>query len=134
LTPTPDRLTSPIPNSRPTVTPRVYANFIDLSPELPPQDKSEIVVFRCNGNFDLFLAGPQIDINQSINLEPGDLVISSIPPAFLMGHQPPEPPDWPTITPATSMPYPPPITPSPETATPFSYPAPATSTPESIEP
>jgi hypothetical protein len=62
------------------------------------------------------------------------VVINTIAPASLMGHEPPEPPDWPTITPATSIPYPPPITPSWETPTPFSYPAPATSTPENIEP
>ena len=134
LTPTPDRLTSPMPNFRPTVTPRVYTNTFDLSPELPLQDKSEIVVFRCSGTFDLFLAGPEVDIDQRINLEPGDLIISSAPPASLMGHKPPEPPDWPTVTPATLLPYPPPVTSSSETTALFSYPTPATATPGNIEP
>jgi hypothetical protein len=123
-----------MPDLAPSVTPRVYANIVDLSPEIPLQDKWETVVFRCDGTFDKFLAGPGIDVDQFLNLEPGDVVINTIAPASLMGHEPPEPPDWPTITPATSIPYPPPITPSWETPTPFSYPAPATSTPENIEP
>jgi hypothetical protein len=91
LTLTPDRLTTPIPNFRATITPQVYANIIDLSPELSPQNKSETTVFLCSGNFVLYLAGPEIDIHKRINLEPGDQIISSIHPGSMMGKRPPEP-------------------------------------------
>ena len=89
----------------------MYANNYDLSPELSLRDKSEIVVFRCNGTYDLFLAGPEIDIDRRLNLKPGDVIISSAPPASLVGHEPPEPLDGPIITPVDSTPYPPPVTP-----------------------
>jgi len=121
--------TLPMPELAPSVTPRVYTNIFDLSPEIPLRDKWETVVFRCHGTFDKFLGGPGIDVDQFLNLMPGDVIINSIPPASLMGHKPPTPPGWPNITPATSMPYPPPITPPGVTPTPFSYPAPATLAP-----
>lgn len=84
----------------PTVTPRVYANIVDLSPEVPLRDKVEIVVFRCDGTFDQFLAGPEIDVYQYLNLGPGDVVINIVPPASLMGVEPPEPTNRVTNTPS----------------------------------
>jgi hypothetical protein len=134
LTATPDRIISPIPYSRPSVTPRVFGQVIDLSPELPYQEKTEVIIFRCSGVFDKYYAGPEMDILQAINLEPGDLLVNSIPPVSMMGHQPSEPSSWNEITPSTSIPYPPPTAPSFETATQISYPAPVTSTPENVEP
>jgi len=139
-TPTQFPLTSMItitpltPQLAPSVTPRVYANTVDLSPEVPLQDKCEYVVFRCDGTFDKFLAGPGVDVYLFLNLGPGDVVINTIPPASLMGHEPPESPDWATISPPTSMPYPLPVTPLWETPTPFAYPVPATPTPGNISP
>ncbi len=111
MTPTPDRFSSPVPDFRPvvTVTPRVYAHIVDLSPELPRKDKGNITVFRCNGTFDLFIAGPEINIDQSIKLEPGDVILSASPPASMMGQEPPEPLKTPTTIPTTTTtPYPPP--------------------------
>jgi len=130
-TPTPDRYSSPEPYFHATVTPRGYSHVYDLSPELPLIDKSEIVVFRCDGTFDLYLIGPDVNLDQNINLYPGDVIISSAPPASMMGHEPPEPTFW--ASPVTEIPYPPPII-FTQTTTPFSYPAPATLTPVDIEP
>ena len=107
-TPTQNRFASQVPAYQPSVPPMIFTNTFDLSPELLPQDKWEIVVFRCNGTFDLFLAGPQININQSIKLEPGDVMLSAGPPLSMTGHQPPEPSRSPTTIPTTSTPYPPP--------------------------
>jgi hypothetical protein len=134
LTPTPDHFVSQIPNSRPTVTPRSYTNTFDLNPELPIQDKSQIVVFRCDGYLDLYLVGPDTNIDQTITLAPGDIIISSAPPRYLMGQKPPEPQNRPTMITLTPLPYPPPNTSIPETITSFPYPPPTTSTPVSIEP
>lgn len=104
-TPTPSRLssalpiTSPMPDLVQAVNPRAHANIFDLSPELPLRDKSEIIVFRCNGTFDQYWAGPEVDVDSFLNLEPGDVVYSSAAPASMMGHRPPPPPDWSEITP-----------------------------------
>jgi len=88
------------PPIAPSVTPRVYANIVDLSPDVPLRDKVEIVFFRCDGTFDQFLAGPEIDFDPFLNLGPGDVVINIVPPASLMGIEPPEPADWVTNTPS----------------------------------
>jgi len=84
----------------PTVTPRVYANVFDLSPEVPLRDKWEYMVFRCDGTFDQFLVGPEIDFDPFLELGPGDVIIDMIPPASLMGIEPPEPTDQVTNTPS----------------------------------
>jgi hypothetical protein len=111
--PTPNRFSTSIPYFRPTVTPIPFAHTYDLSPELPLSEKSEIVIFRCIGAFDLYLVGPNVDIDQALEIEDGDIILGSSPPASLMGHEPPEPTgSLPTqIPPAstpTSFPYPPP--------------------------
>lgn len=137
LTPTPDRLSTPIPHFSPSVTPRPFAHIYDLSPELPLSEKSKVQVFRCNGTFDLYLAGPNVDVLHVIELEDGDIIINTSPPASLMGHEPPEPPgsvptQIPPVSTSTSFPYPPP--PTPIDSTPAPYPAPVTSTPGNPEP
>lgn len=134
LTPTPARSASAVPSSRASVTPRVYANMIDLSPELPVEEKSQIIVFRCNGSFDHYFVGPNIDINSRIQLYPGDVIIQSIAPAMLMGHKPPEPTEVPPSNPPTTFPYPPAITITPTPTIPMTYPAPPTLTAGSNEP
>lgn len=84
----------------PTVTPRAYANVFDLSPEVPLRDKWEYVIFRCDGTFDQFFTGPEIDFDPFLELGPGDVLINMIPPASLMGIEPPEPTDQVTNTPS----------------------------------
>lgn len=135
-TPTPDRFSTPNSGMSPTVTPRVYANVFDFSPALSLEDKSQVTVYRCDGTFDLFIAGPEIDIIALLDLGPGDVVFGSLPPASLVGHEPPEPPDWPTTSPATAIPYPAPNTKTPIviSSTPISYPATFTLTPVITEP
>jgi hypothetical protein len=56
------------------------------------------IVFRCNGTFDKYWIGPEINFNEYLRLEPGDVILVSGPPASLMGHRPPKPPTL-TITP-----------------------------------
>jgi len=136
-TPTPNRYATPKPNFSPSVTPIPFAHIYDLNPELPLSEKSKTEIFRCNGTFDLYLAGPNVDVDQAINLEDGDIIISSGPPTSLMGHEPPEPPgsvptQIPPVSTSTSFPYPPP--PTPIDSTPAPYPAPVTSTPGNPEP
>jgi len=132
LTPTPNRYSTSIIHISPSVTPRSFAHVFDLSPELPLNEKSQIEVFRCNGSFDLYLAGPNVDVDPAIELDSGDIIISSSPPASLMGHEPAEPSDSePTHVPPTSiptwLPYPPPAILT--NSTPDPYPAPITTTP-----
>lgn len=117
-TPTPNILTLPVPTPPHSqgVTPIPFSHIYDLSPQLPQRDKCEIIVFRCNGAFDQFWAAPDIDIHRAIALAEGDIILNSIPPASLMGHEPPPPPtdvlDKPAITtPRMASPYPPPALP-----------------------
>jgi hypothetical protein len=126
--------TSPRLGLGPSVTPRVYAHTIDLSPGIPLRDKWEIIVFRCDGTFEQFLGGPEVNIFQFLDLQAGDVILNTIPPASLMGNEPPEPPDETTTPSGTSIPYPPPIPTSVKTPTMLVYPAPVTLTPESVEP
>lgn len=90
-TATPDQFATAGPNLSPTITPIPMAHIYNLSPELPFEEQSIIVVFRCDGAFDLYGAGPEINIDEYLRLEPGDVIFSSNGPASLMGHQPPEP-------------------------------------------
>lgn len=126
--------TSHMQGLAPSVTPRGYAHIFDLSPEISLQDKWVIIVFRCDGTFEKFLGGPEIDIYQFLDLEDGDVILNTIPPASLMGNGPPEPPDETTTPPGTLIPYPLPISTSVKTPTLLVYPAPVTLTPENIEP
>lgn len=93
-----------------TVTPVPYKNVIDLDPLDTDEDKYQITVFRCNGDFDLFLVGMDRDFDESFYLEEGDIIINSIPPLSLMGKQPPEPERITTNSPTpkliTPVPYP----------------------------
>jgi len=106
LTPTPNRISVYTPIPRPTVTPQIYTNIIDLSPQLPANEKSEVIVFRCNGNLDKYLAGSDINIFENLQLEPGDVIIDSVPPTILMGHRPPDPSPRTTVITPSLVPYP----------------------------
>ena len=133
-TPTPNRYGSVEDHPWPTVTLRVFTNIFDLSPELPMEQKSEILVFRCDGSYDRFLAGVDVDFDRFINLKPGDVIIRSAPPAFMMGHQPPDPLDWPTTPFNTPVPYPVDESASQENLSQFPYPVPSTYSPTDNQP
>lgn len=143
-TPTPDRAlgTVPPPNISPSVTPIVFTNTYDLDPSISQEDKSAVLVFRCNGSWDFYWLGPNRTF-KSIPLEPGDYIWQVAPPASIMGKKPPAitstgitpitvtstvHPSTPVVT-STSAPYPPPAT---EYPTIEPYPAPVTATPEEI--
>lgn len=127
LTITPDRFSTQGYYSKPTITPRIYNQTIDLSPEISIKEKSQIIIFRCNGTFDLYLLGSEININEKIILSPGDLIINTIPPASLMGRKPPKYATPDSIITITPMPYPAPVTPTLRKIIP--YPIPYTPTP-----
>ena len=79
------------PTSLPiTFTPYPTPDYIDLSPELPYEDKMVARVYRCNGTWDEYLIDPAL-FPTAIPLSHGDFIYSTIPPVSLVGHQPPEP-------------------------------------------
>ncbi len=110
--PTPNLQTQQSPKFRaewtpgPSVTPLPLARIIDLDPDVPREKKVEVTVFRCDGSFERWLLGPD-HYREQIQLEPGDIIFDSAPPAYLMGHEPPRPTPKSTSTP---LPYPPPPT------------------------
>jgi len=112
LTPTPD-LSNPNekikPYLSPTVTPIAVTRTINLSPKTNPNDLARTYVFRCNGDMDLYISGPDVDIDKAMDLKYGDVVIFTEPPISLMGKHPPKPSPLPTQifpTTVTSIPYP----------------------------
>ena len=116
---TPARSQITTPAFSPSVRPLPISEFIDLSPDVPDQDKARIYIFRCNGDIDVLLVGPDI---QTLPLEPGDIILGTSPAESLVGHQPPRAT---TTTPVLETPT---FAPSPElTPTPFSYPIPTSS-------
>jgi hypothetical protein len=88
--PTPTPKWSGDPNSLPdfTIKLREYSHTIDLSPELSMNEKSVVVIFRCNGDYDRYFFGVNINIDEAASLKPGDVFFSSAPPASLMGVKP----------------------------------------------
>lgn len=74
-----------------TVTPIPFAHIYDLDPDVDQDQKSNVVIFRCNGDWDLYLFSPRWDFDQAVSLGPGDIIISTGPPSVLMGIEPPEP-------------------------------------------
>jgi hypothetical protein len=120
-TPTPNRYGLAEDHPWPTVTPRVFTNIFDLSPELPLEQKSEILVFRCDGSYDRFLAGVDVDFDRFINLKPGDIIIGSSAPAIMMQRHPPSASNWPPPF-NTPVPYPVDDEPLQETLSQFPYP------------
>jgi hypothetical protein len=99
-TPTPDIYQAqgtPLPYLSPSVTPIPYANIIDMDPQIPDRDKSYIVVYRCNGTFDLYKTS---DSNfNNIPLNEGDVFYLTDVPLSLMEVHP-----YPTITAVNSLP------------------------------
>jgi hypothetical protein len=73
-----------------TVTPVPTPYYIDLSPELPYEDKVVARVYRCNGTWDEYILDPAV-FPTAIPLSRGDIIYDAFPPAALMGHRPPEP-------------------------------------------
>jgi len=72
----------------PSVTPLPFSQVIDLVPQLSENDKAKVYVRRADGTYVVFLARFEMDIAE-LPLRTGDVVIQKIPPASLMGHQPP---------------------------------------------
>jgi hypothetical protein len=105
-TPTPIRYALAEDHPRPTVTPQAFTNTFDLSPEIPLEQKSATIVFRCNGSFDQYLAGVTVNVDRFINLQPGDVIVGSSAPAIMMQRQPPSASNWPTTPFTTPVPYP----------------------------
>ncbi len=95
---------TPLLSSVPIPTPHI----VDLAPDLPFDDKLEVLVFRCNGQEDLVLVDPKDDPYKVVPLAEGDIILVVAPPASLMEHQLPTQkpsPIYPTNTP-NANPYP----------------------------
>jgi hypothetical protein len=129
-----DCVPKPQERQRLGVTPIPYAEIIDLSPDVPERDKSQIIVFRCDGRFALYkVLGASALVYPELG--PGDVIFNSFPAESLVGQQihvttpvvvtvvvtaTPRPPvtPFPTDTPRSYPPAPP-----EPTATPWDYPA-----------
>lgn len=73
-----------------SVTPLPIKRTIDLAPELPSENKLTVLVWRCDGSIDLYLAEPSVeDISFKFELQKGDVVMDILPPAATFGNQPP---------------------------------------------
>lgn len=93
-TPTPNagqRFSFLTPDLLPSVTPLPIDHNIDLNPEIPLVEKSEIIVYRCDGTYDRYYVGGNGDISSQLELREGDVILSSAPPAKLIGVRPPDP-------------------------------------------
>jgi hypothetical protein len=122
-TPTPRREDfGTIPPRRPTMTPYPISKTTDLSPQVSMQDKGHVVVFHCDGTYEMFLAA---DPSKPVPLQTGDVVIEVVlpesaqqmhPPAATTAAPPPSPTQLAPSTPAptqaisTEQPYPVPAT------------------------
>lgn len=90
-TPTPEHGKAQPYNVKATLTPIPVTRTIDLNPDLAEKYKSVFYVFRCNGDYDEILAGPDVPFVDAVDLGPGDVVLRAIQPKHLMGGKPEEP-------------------------------------------
>jgi hypothetical protein len=74
-----------VPGATPAVTgtPLAIAYFYDLDPAAPPQEKAQVVVFRCHGTWDEFLLVANPGYLKRIPLQPGDVIYKTIQPGAL---------------------------------------------------
>ncbi len=90
-TPSGIALGGPVPFS--TVTPFPFSRRVDLAPDVAAENKTQIIVYRCDGRYELFLTKPSLEgrtITETVQLEPGDIVVSTSNPMLMRAH-PPEP-------------------------------------------
>lgn len=87
-TPKPDEFgTMPVP--APSATPLPISKITDMATGLSDKEKVLVYVMRCDGSFELFLLDPNMKIAEAILLQQGDVILDWIPPASLLGHEPP---------------------------------------------
>ncbi len=103
ITPAPSQQVTPPFSASVTLLP--ISKITDLSPDVPNEDKGHVVVFHCDGTFELFLtfAGTPAP------LLPGDVIVLSAPPVSLMGKTVPQGTavELPTVTPEGTIIFPP---------------------------
>ena len=85
----------------PTLTPYPISKTTDLSPELAPRDKGRVLVFHCDGTYELFLTR---DPAFGVTLQPGDVVIYRGLPESAEDLYAPMPTPWPTVYMPTNTP------------------------------
>lgn len=83
-----------------TVTIYIIRATIDLSPTLPIEQKSEIIVRRAEGAYDKYLAPPNMSMND-LPLEEGDVIVQISSPLANFGQYPGKAP---TVALNTSLP------------------------------
>lgn len=76
----------------PSVTPLPYRQINDLAHEIDQMNKGSVIIFRCDGSWDLYWFDPQKGYESNIKLDKGDMVWMINPPTSLMGKKPPEQP------------------------------------------
>lgn len=78
-----------------TMTPMPFAKVTDLAPDLPEDQKTRFIVYRCNGSYELFLGKTPENakaITATLNLETGDILLYMIPYRLPPKVEPPPPP------------------------------------------
>jgi hypothetical protein len=81
-----------------TSTPLSVDFRYDLDPNIAPELKTVVVIYRCNGTWVEYWLGPNRTINNSIYLAAGDVIWLDLPPASST----PSAPATPTPTPSSS--------------------------------
>ena len=125
---------TPGPDS-PSPTPALIVHRYDLAPNLAQDQKSSVLVLRCDGSWDQYWLAPAQVLDPQKELKAGDIIFSASPPAAAPATQAPEPTRLgtptgpavpsaaPTVRPAVPVGTPTFAVPS---ATPSGYPAPQT--------
>lgn len=81
-----------------TATPFPNQTVYDLSPDLKEREKAFVVVYRCEGTYESYWLGPEISLNEAIQLDEGDTILQVIQPAKLVGAKPTKEPKDPYAT------------------------------------
>jgi hypothetical protein len=98
-TPTPKDYSQSGPTAfAPTTTPIPLKSSYDFDPSIPMDQKSSVVILRCNGDWEEYWLGPGRSLTESVKLDEGDVVWLSAPPTSAMGKRPPEPTKKITVT------------------------------------
>lgn len=127
-TATPDRAHfGTVPPPQPTLTPYPISKTTDLSPNVAMDDKGKVLVYHCDGTYELFLTA---DPAKAVPLQPGDVVVyRALPISALKLQAPTMAGPWPTST-ALASPAPVVI---PVTPTRQPYPGPTANAPSNSE-
>ncbi|HEY9074942.1 MAG TPA: hypothetical protein VIO61_00260 [Anaerolineaceae bacterium] len=75
----------------PTVTLIPYRRIVDLDDTLTQSEKGSVIVFRCDGSWDIYWFNPSKGYKNDVYLQQGDVIWMVNPPSSLGGRKPPSP-------------------------------------------